>query len=239
MDNNINNIKKKVLIIIPAYNEEKNLPLVFDDIARHCNYCKTLVINDCSTDGTAVLCEERGVQRIDLPINLGIGGAVQTGFKYAVENFFDIAIQMDGDAQHNATYITDLIDCINSGSNVCIGSRFLQEEGFKSTKFRRIGIRFYTGLLQLLTGKRYTDPTSGFRAFDFMAMSYFINDYSKDFPEPEIIVLLNAMGLDVKEVPVVMNEREHGKSSITVGKTVYYFVKVTLSMLLSRLVKKV
>ncbi|HEX2944630.1 MAG TPA: glycosyltransferase family 2 protein [Clostridia bacterium] len=225
----------KVLIIIPAYNEEKNLSGLLDRLEKDCPQHDVIVINDSSEDGTLRLCRERGVHVIDLPVNLGIGGAVQAGYMYAHYKDYDAAVQVDGDGQHNPEYISVLLDELEKGADLCIGSRFLSdtEGGFRSTGVRRFAIRYFSRLINMFTGLRVTDPTSGFRACDRKAIRLFAADYPRDYPEPESIVNAIRNKLNVKEVPVVMNERKQGKSSITSMKSVYYMVKVSLAVILA------
>ncbi|MFA6736641.1 MAG: glycosyltransferase family 2 protein [Saccharofermentanales bacterium] len=230
--------KSKVLLIIPAYNEAVNLPPLIDAIAGVCKSCVPLVINDRSTDDTVEVCRKLGCKIINLPVNLGIGGAVQTGLKYAQAKGYDFAIQVDGDGQHDPVYIPQMLEVLRDGANVCIGSRFLEFEGFQSTGIRRAGIKFYSGLLKILTGRRFTDPTSGFRAFDRKAIEHFCEDYPRDYPEPEAIVMLHRAGLEVVEIPVIMKSRGHGRSSINFTRSVYYFTKVTISILISRIARR-
>lgn len=224
---------KKVLIIIPAYNEESNLQRLLNNIKKLNKNYDILVINDCSKDNTSKICRENNVKVIDLPINLGIGGAVQTGYKYAYYNNYDITIQVDGDGQHNPEFIEALIAEINIGSNFCIGSRFINNQGFQSTLIRRVGIKYFTSLIKLLTGFKITDPTSGFRACDKEVIKYFYEYYPQDYPEPETLVLLKKKHFKITEVPVIMNERMGGTSSISNIKSVYYMIKVTLAILIS------
>ncbi|GGG19293.1 glycosyltransferase family 2 protein [Paenibacillus aceti] len=221
----------KKLAIIPAFNEEGNLGVLiekFKDID-----IDILVINDCSTDKTIDICKKYGVKYIDLPCNLGIGGAVQTGYKYAASNNYDIAIQIDGDGQHNPHYINDLVSpIINEQADMVIGSRYIAKEGFQSTFIRRVGIKYFTRLIKLLLKKRITDPTSGFRACNRRVIEFFSGKYPSDYPEPETIVTLLRNELKVVEVPVIMNSRESGVSSINKIKAVYYMIKVSLAILI-------
>ena len=228
----------KILIVIPAYNEEKNLPKVLEKIQNESADYDILVINDCSTDDTEQTAKERNYNVINLPINLGIGGAVQTGFRYAQLYGYDIAVQLDGDGQHNPEHIHELVEKILEGFNVCIGSRFIDNKGYQSTHFRRVGIRFFRWLLKLLTGQSFTDPTSGFRAFDRQAIQYFSTFYPTDYPEPESIIMLVKNKMTIAEIPVVMNERENGKSSISSANSIYYVIKVTLAICIASLTKR-
>jgi len=230
--------KMKILIVIPAYNEAGNLPSLIRKTQKACVYCDLLVVNDCSQDDTSEVCKSLNCQVIDLPVNLGIGGAVQTGIKYAYAHGYDAVVQVDGDGQHDPGYITLLLDKLSAGADACIGSRFLEREGFQSTGVRRAAIRFFSGLLKILTGKRFTDPTSGFRAFGKKAIEYFSIDYPKDYPEPETIIMLEREGLIVEDIPVKMSDREHGRSSITFIKSTYYMLKVTLSVVISSISRR-
>ena len=221
---------KKVLIIIPAFNEEGNISDLLYKIRKECPGFDVIIINDCSKDGTSKLCRSLGADVIDLPVNLGIGGAVQTGYKYAMTKGYDIAVQVDGDDQHNPAYIPNLVNEVSNGVNMCIGSRYIDKTGFQSSVLRRIGIRHFSKVIFLLTNKRITDPTSGARACDRKTIEYFANSYPKDYPEPETIISLIKKNFNVSEIPVVMIERKEGKSSITPLKALYYMIKVTLAM---------
>ena len=180
----------KTLIIIPTYNEEKNIKNTIEKLLKLNNPdIDYIVINDGSTDKTLQILKENHFNYIDLPTNLGIGGAVQTGYKYALYNNYDIAIQFDGDGQHNPEYINELIQKITLGNDLVIGSRFIKNlDGFKSTKTRRIGIKLLSTLIQLCTHKKITDPTSGFRACNKKIIKLFSLDYPYDYPEPDTIV---------------------------------------------------
>ena len=170
-------------------------------------------------------------------MNLGIGGAVQSGYRYAMYKGYDAAIQVDGDGQHDPAFIPLLLEELKKGSNISIGSRFISREGFQSTRLRRFGIRYFSWLIYLLTGKYITDPTSGFRACDQTAIKLFAKDYPRDYPEPESIVNASKHKLKITEVPVVMNPREEGKSSITGLKSLYYMIKVSLAIIITSLHK--
>lgn len=223
----------KALVIIPAYNEGKNLAKLFDRLREKCPEYDVVVVNDCSTDNTLNVCKEWGVDVIDLPVNLGIGGAVQSGYRYAHYKGYDAAVQVDGDGQHDPEYINKLFTELEKGANLSIGSRFISGEGFQSSRLRRFGIRYFSGLIYLFTGKRIKDPTSGFRACDRKAIHLFAADYPRDYPEPESIVNAVRHNLKVSEVPVIMNPRKDGKSSITNIKSIYYMVKVSLAIIIA------
>lgn len=226
---------EKVLIIIPAYNEEKNLPKLTEKLEKMYPQYDYVVVNDGSVDHTKELCRKEGISVINLPVNLGIGGAVQTGYKYGSENGYDIAVQIDGDGQHDIAYLDKLLEPLrNSSADVVIGSRFIRKEGFQSSRLRRTGIVFLSRLIRLLTGVRVYDVTSGFRAVNRRFVEIYARDYPSDYPEPEAIVSAIMEGGRVLEVPVVMKERESGTSSINLVRSVYYMIKVTLAVLLRR-----
>ncbi len=232
----------RVLIIIPAYNEQDNIVDLLKSIsALRIQGCKidTVVINDKSMDNTSQICKNFGVNTIDLPCNLGIGGAVQTGYKYAFQNKYDIAVQMDGDGQHNPEYLSVLITPLLEGkADMVIGSRYIENQGFQSTFMRRVGIKYFSRLIKFLTSQRVTDPTSGFRACNAEVISLFARRYPQDYPEPESIVFLKRNKFLIEEVPVVMQERKGGVSSINTVKSVYYMVKVSLAIVIDVLRKQ-
>lgn len=229
----------RTLVIIPAYNEAENIVNTVNTLTSTCPFVDYVIINDCSKDNTAQICKEYGFNFISLPINLGIGGGIQTGYKYAVENDYDIAIQFDGDGQHNAEYIKDLIKPIEAGeADLVIGSRFINKEGFQTSFMRRLGINVLGGVLRLCGRVKITDATSGFRAASKPVIEFFSNYYAQDYPEPESIIAASVSGFKVKEVPVIMNERTAGVSSISSFKSVYYMIKVTLAILIYKLVGK-
>lgn len=223
----------KALVIIPAYNEGKNLVKLLDKLKEDCPEYDVVVVNDCSSDNTLYVCKKWGIHVIDLPVNLGIGGAVQTGYRYAQYKGYDAAVQVDGDGQHDPKYIHMLFAELEKGANLSIGSRFIAGEGFQSSRVRRFGIRYFSTLIYLFTGQRIKDPTSGFRACDHKAINLFAVDYPRDYPEPESIVNAAKHKLKVSEVPVIMNRREEGKSSITSTKSLYYMVKVSLAIVIA------
>lgn len=226
----------KVLIIIPAYNESENIGRVTQNLMDAAPQYDYLIVNDGSTDDTLGICERAGFSYLDLPINLGIGGAVQAGYVYARKNGYDIAVQMDGDGQHDIAYLEDMLQPILAGeADVVIGSRFLKKEGFQSSQSRRIGIGILSFLIRLTTGKKIMDVTSGFRAVNRMFIDIYAKDYPTDYPEPEAIVTAVMHRGRVQEVPVRMKAREGGTSSITLRKSVYYMIKVTLAILICRL----
>ena len=230
------NEEMKILVIIPAYNEEKNLKETVERLKESAASVDYVVINDCSKDRTERILKNLGITYISLPVNLGIGGAVQTGYKYGVENGYDIAIQMDGDGQHDPKYLDTLIAPIVSGTaDVVIGSRFLKKEGFQSSRSRRIGIRILGMLVSICCIQQIKDVTSGFRAVNKEFMQVFAKDYPQDYPEPESIVAVAMHKGKIVEVPVKMCERHGGESSISFGKSVYYMIKVSLAILICRI----
>ncbi len=230
---------KKVLIMIPAYNEEANIERVADELIRSCPQYDYVIINDCSKDGTEDILKKRGYNYISLATNLGIGGAVQSGYLYAAENDYDIAVQLDGDGQHDPAYISKLIEPILNGeADIVIGSRFIEKNGFQSSAARRAGIKVIRGVIRLCCGVSVTDPTSGFRACGRKAAEFFSKNYSNDYPEPEAIVSSALEGFRIGEVPVIMRERGGGVSSINVIRSIYYMIKVSLSLLICRIGQK-
>jgi len=229
----------KLLVIIPAYNEEKNIVNVVNDLKLKCESADYIIINDCSRDCTENIIKENGFNYISLPVNLGIGGGVQTGYKYAVDNDYDIAIQIDGDGQHDPIYIERLIaPIVNGEADMVIGSRFIEKEGFQTSFMRRLGINFLKTLIRVCCHQEITDTTSGFRATSKELTRRFANEYAQDYPEPEAIIDSVLNGYKVKEVPVIMHERKEGESSINTARSMYYMVKVSLSIILCRLSNK-
>ena len=221
--------KARVLVIVPAYNEQESILLTVRKI-RECGY-DYVVVNDGSTDSTLALCRQNGVNVLDLPQNLGIGGAVQAGHKYAQQFGYDVDVQVDGDGQHDPIYIPRLVELIERGADLAIGSRFLEKtEGFQSTFMRRAGIHWLSLWLRLFTGKHLTDPTSGFRACGRRAIDLFCEDYPIDYPEPESIAHAIRSGLKVEETSVSMLERQGGMSSIGGLSSIYYMIKVSLAI---------
>lgn len=226
----------KILVVIPAYNEASNIKNVVQDLKNSELLIDYLVINDCSTDNTLQVLEECNAAYLNLPLNLGIGGGVQSGYKYAVQNGYDIVIQVDGDGQHDTTYLKNIIEPIEKGkADIVIGSRFIDKIGFQSSGMRRLGIYFLSNLIYLCSKTKIYDATSGFRAVSGRFIELYAKEYPVDYPEPEAIVLASLYGAKILEVPVVMRERENGKSSITSWKSIYYMLKVSLSIVLCRL----
>ncbi|MBD7970165.1 glycosyltransferase family 2 protein [Paenibacillus gallinarum] len=235
----IHNSSLKVLVIVPAYNEAEGIGQVIQQIRQDIPYVDVLVINDGSSDDTSRIAKSAGASVIDLTCNLGIGGAVQTGYRYAAEHHYDYAVQIDGDGQHNPSDLNRLLDAIlETGADMVIGSRFITKEGFQSTFARKMGIGLLSALLTRLTGQTVTDPTSGYRFCGKRAISLFAREYPTDYPEVEALMLLYNRELTFTEIPVIMKERQGGVSSISAMKSVYYMSKVILSVLLMKTMKK-
>lgn len=231
---NIND--KKVLIIIPCYNEEDNIERVVGNIINNYPQYDYLIVNDCSKDHTEEICKENHYNYVSLCTNLGIGGGVQTGYQYAVRNDYDVAIQIDGDGQHNPDYIEKLVqELFENHMDMVIGSRFIENQGFQSSFSRRFGIKIINGTIALCCGAKVTDATSGFRVCGKEMTRFFAQNYAQDYPEPEAIVSAVLNGYKVGEMPVVMNERVGGESSINGLKSMYYMLKVITALLLQRL----
>lgn len=235
-------VNERILVIIPAYNESDNIKNVLQQLHQHNPALDCVVINDGSKDDTQTQAESTGLAVvIELPANLGIGGAVQTGFKYALYHNYDYAIQFDGDGQHLAREIPTLLEPLrHQRCDVTIGSRFIQKNlGFQSTFMRRIGIRIFSHLNKLLIKQKITDSTSGFRAFNKEAIAMLATNYPTDYPEPECVILLGKNNFLIQEVSVEMAERQGGTSSISGLKSAYYMIKVILSMLMTAKRKKI
>lgn len=233
----------KVLMIIPAYNEELNIKNTVSKIikynSKYQNKIDYVIINDGSTDSTKEICIKNNYNVINLIHNLGIGGAVQTGYKYALANDYDIAIQFDGDGQHDENYIDDLINEIEKGNDFVIGSRFVSSlSKFKSTGTRRIGIKILSFLIRICTGEKIYDPTSGFRAANRKVIKLFADHYPAEYPEPESTVELINKKYKLKEIPVEMHERQFGTSSIKPLRSVYYMFSVSLSIIITSICKE-
>ena len=224
----------RILAVVPAYNEAGSIERVIAEVGRCVPPVDVVVVDDGSADATAALAERAGAAVLRMPFNVGIGGAVQTGYKYALARGYDIAIQVDGDGQHDPGEIGKLIDPLLRGENdMSVGTRFRGDHTYRSPLARRIGIRMFARIVSLMVGHRVTDTTSGFRAVNRSGIQLFAGDYPNDYPEVESIVLLCRHGLTMTEVPVEMRERASGTSSITVIRSIYYVVKVMLALLIS------
>lgn len=228
----------RILIIVPAYNEEESIVTTISKIRQSCPDFDYVIINDGSSDKTLDICKNNNFNVVTLPINLGIGGAVQTGYIYAKENHYDIAVQIDADGQHNPADLPKLVQPIIDGeADMTIGSRFITHEGFQSSIARRLGIKLLSGLINLKTSHRIYDVTSGFRAVNSSIIDNFSKHYPTDYPEPETITSTILSGKKVLEIPTNMEERQAGKSSIRPLHSVYYIIKVSLAILLCHKVK--
>jgi glycosyltransferase involved in cell wall biosynthesis len=221
----------RILVIVPAYNEQENIAGVIRDLKDNFPAGDIVVVNDGSADSTSDIAERAGVKVIDLPYNLGIGGAMQTGFLYAVREDYDAAIQFDGDGQHTAEEIPKVLaPYLKDGADLVVGSRFLSEGGYTSSIQRRLGSKILSFIVSLLVGRRITDTTSGFRLYGKKAIRFFSAFYPVDYPEVEAIILAHKKGLKIEEVPAEITARKFGRSSITVPRAVYYMVKVLLAI---------
>ena len=223
--------KGKILVIVPAYNEEGSVGKVVEEVHTHLSQAEVLVVNDGSTDLTSEKAKACGATVLDLPFNLGIGGAMQAGYQYAYEKGYDIAIQVDGDGQHDPKEIGKLLKALEEKKiDMAIGSRFIGDLGYKASAMRRVGISILSQVLSIIVRQKITDPTSGFRAASRKAIQLFASNYPQDYPEPEVVILLHQCHLKMEEVPVGMSERYSGESSITKIKSIYYMVKVLLAI---------
>ena len=227
----------KTLIIIPCYNEEESIEAVIERLKQVYPQGDYLVVNDCSCDESEAILLKNGYSHLTLPVNLGIGGGVQSGYLYAVAHGYDITVQMDGDGQHNPLYLPDVIAPVAKGTlDMCIGSRFITGEGFQSGALRRAGIRLLSFMIRLLTGAKIRDVTSGFRACNKKMTAFYASNYAQDYPEPEAFISAVTCGYRVGEVPVIMEERQGGVSSIQALQGCYFMLKVSLSLIVYRLI---
>ena len=225
----------RILIVIPAYREERTIGGLVRSLLERYPY-DVLVVNDGSTDGTSDAAREAGAVVLDLPCNLGIGGAVQTGFLYARDRGYDTVVRIDGDGQHEVEDIPKVLEPILAGrADAVIGSRFLGETVYRGSIPRIFGIQHFRWLVNLFTGYRVTDPTSGFFAINRRLVAFYSDHYPSDYPEVDAYILMHRLKARAVEVPVRMYDRAGGKSSITAFRAVYYMVKVTLSFLINRI----
>jgi len=224
----------RILAIVPAFNEERSLPAVVAGLRHAVPGIDVCVVDDGSTDGTAEVARGLAVTLLPIPVNLGIGGAVQAGYQWARDHGYDVAVQVDGDGQHDPSFLLALVEAVTTGgAGLAVGSRFAGPRvagAFRSTWPRRAGIRYLSWMLRLRCGARVTDPTSGFRAAGRQAIELFARSYPPDYPEPESIAVAARAGLAVVELPVRMTERVHGSSSISAWRSFYYLVKVSLAL---------
>ncbi len=237
-------VTDKVLIIVPAYNEEESIGNTLESLHQtiktseyHIDIC---VVNDGSKDRTAEIVQSYPeVKLLNLPFNLGIGGAMQTGYRYAYENHYQVAIQFDADGQHNNEELNKIIEPLKSKeADMIVGSRFVLPTDYRGSSLRRVGIVYFMYLLFLLTRQKFTDPTSGFRAINHKIIQEFAHRYPKDYPEPEVLISLHKKGYIIKEKSVKMQARQGGASSITPFKSLYYMIKVTLSIVMQKVIKE-
>ena len=229
----------KILVIIPAFNESAIIAKTVSEVREKAPKADVLVVNDGSTDETLAILQREGIEHLNLRSNLGIGGAVQSGYIYARENGYDYAIQIDGDGQHDPAYIMSIIEQMQKdGADIGIGSRFIDGKGFQSSGLRRFGIRFLSQLIHLTCGTRVLDVTSGFRVANRRMIELYARDYSDDYPEPEAIVAATAHDAKISEYPVVMRERKTGTSSISAFKSVYYMIKVSLAIIMYKTIMR-
>jgi hypothetical protein len=228
----------KRLAIVPAYNEADSIVGTIRDLRRHASSFDVLVVDDGSTDATARFAREAGARVLRHPFNLGIGGAVQSGYLFALNNGYDVAVQVDGDGQHDARDIAQLFARLRSepAINMVTGSRFISgSDGYRSSASRRLGIRIFARILSAITRRPVTDPTSGFRMADRRAIELFARDYPHDYPEVEAVLLVHAHRLDGAEIPVRMRPRTAGTSSINASRSVLYMIKVLLAVFVGML----
>jgi glycosyltransferase involved in cell wall biosynthesis len=217
--------------IVPGYNEEGSIGAVIDEIRAADPEIEIVVVDDGSRDRTADAARAKGARVLELPFNLGIGGAVQTGYRYAHEHGFDLALRVDGDGQHDPAQFLVLAGPVLSGhADIAVGSRFIGRKGYRSSRSRRFAIRILSWTVTVLVGGRVTDPTSGFQVANRRAIALFAAYYPHDYPEVEATVLAAKAGLRRAEVPVEMRERSAGRSSIGAVRSVYYMVKVMLAV---------
>jgi glycosyltransferase involved in cell wall biosynthesis len=219
------------IAIVPAFNEERNIGGVLDELRAFDPGLVVVVVSDGSTDRTATVAREHGAHVVQLPFNLGIGGAVQTGFKYAAEGGYELAVRCDGDGQHDPSQLGKVTAPVLAGEvDIAIGSRFVGEGGYQSSVTRRVGIRLLAWIVSAIARQRVTDTTSGFQALNRRALELFALDYPHDYPEVEGMVMTIRHQLRLCEVPVTMRERAHGRSSITALRSIYYMAKVLLAL---------
>jgi glycosyltransferase involved in cell wall biosynthesis len=222
---------RRRVVIVPAFNEEASIAGVVGELLAYDPGLRVVVVDDGSTDRTAEVARASGAKVLSLPFNLGIGGAVQTGFRYAWEQGFDVAVRADGDGQHDPAELDAILrPVLADEADVAVGSRFIGGEGYRSSRSRRVGIRLLAWIVSALTRQRITDPTSGFQAANRLGIRLFAADYPHDYPEAEATVMVFKHRLRLQEVPVKMRARETGRSSITTMRSVYYMIKVVLAI---------
>jgi glycosyltransferase involved in cell wall biosynthesis len=226
---------RRLVAVVPAWNEAGAIGAVVDEVRAADPEIEIVVVDDASEDDTAAIAARHGATVLRLPFNVGIGGAVQTGFRYALAEGYERAVRLDGDGQHDASQIPRILAPIEAGeADVVIGSRFVDpSSGYRAPFARRMGIRIFARLVSLLGGQRVTDTTSGFIALDRVGIALFADEYPHDYPEVESILVALRSGLRLAQVQVAMRERTTGTSSITFVRSLYYIVKVTLALLVA------
>ncbi len=224
----------RVLIVIPAFNEEESLPATLDEVRAVAPAFDLLVVDDGSRDGTARACRERGVRVVRHPLNLGVGAALQTGFRYACERDYDVVVQLDADVQHDPRFLGALLEPVRAGAcDVAIGSRYVSQTGYHAPLARRLGMLLFSGVVRLALGQRIADTTSGFRAYRRPVMEVCQHDFPRDFPDAPLLIGLARRGFRLLEVPVSMRERTRGHSFYTFSKALYYPYKNLLASLMA------
>lgn len=225
-------LRRKILLVIPAHNEEENIQLVLDELAELNYGFDVLVVNDESSDRTQEVLDRRGQRSIRLSSNLGYGGAVQSGFKYALAHGYDFVVQMDGDCQHDPASIPTLLEPVVSGqSDVALGSRFIGKVTYQVPALRKAGIALFRSVVSYFIGQRITDPTSGFQALNRKVLAFYADDtYPMDYPDSDVLLELHFSGFKIREVPVVMRPRLRGVSIHGGWQTFYYLAKMFLAI---------
>ncbi len=224
----------RVLVIVPAHNEQESLPATLAEARAAAPELDVLVVDDGSLDATSKVAREAGVSVVRHPVNLGVGAALQTGFRWAVEHGYDIGVQLDADGQHDPGYLPALLaPVLEGGCDVSIGSRFVAASGYRAPLNRRVGMVLFQAVVKLAIGRRITDTTSGFRAYSRSVMQVCQHDFPKDFPDAPLLIGLARRGFRLDEVPVRMRERQAGRSFYTLGKQLYYPYKNLLASLMA------
>ena len=236
----MDNKKAEILVIIPAYNEEKNIGKVIKGVKESAPEVDIVVIDDGSVDNTAEAAREAGAKVISHSINLGAGAATQTGYKYALRFPYEIVVQLDADGQHPSTYIHSLANVLkNNSADVVIASRFLKKQRYNTVLVRKLGMKVFSGITSWIIGQRITDTSSGFRSLKREVVDFFAHlDYPSDYQDADLIILTHSAGFCIKEIPVTMNEREGGKSALAGTKLIYYGFKMLLSIMVTLLREK-
>ncbi len=234
------NTESRVLVIIPAYNEEKSIGMVIDKIQKTAPWVDIVVVDDSSSDNTVKIAQEKGARVLPHPVNLGPGAAAQTGYKYALEYPYDFVVQLDADGQHEPRYINDLLSVLQSDSaDMVIGSRFLGAQGYKPSLIRKVGMEVFAVIVSLVIGQKITDSSSGFRALKRELVEFFANvNYPPDYPDADVLMLAHFAGFRIKEVPVVMRENLGGKRLLIGYGFLYYGFKMLLSIIIVLLREK-